>query len=302
MRLKTQMLRTLGISLLAFVVVMLIVLFPRKIDLTLEGNLIVATYDASMEQFIANIKQFFVDIFQNQSLGYSRFSGETAGEAVIQAMGKSLAVIGAALVIGFIFGILKGIADYKLSKTRFNILGHWTTWIFQSMPDFFVLLIIQWFIIDHLPFIRFFAPGGWQSFAISSILVSLYPIVYIASLTSASLAAQEGKLYLLFAKAKGLSNRIILFKHMLRNSMGTLLTQLPTLLVYILSNLLMVEIYRNYPGAAWRLYTAIDYDTYQGTGPNFEAGIIIGITFCIMLLILLVQWISHVAKKYFDPI
>lgn len=302
MSLRTQMLRTLGVSLLAFVVIMLIVLFPRKLDLTMEGNMVVVGYDTSMEGFIANIKHFFVDLFKNQSLGYSRFSGESAGEAVIRAMGKSLSVISAALVIGFVFGILKGIADYKLSKTRFNVLGHWTTWIFQSMPDFFVLIIIQWFIIDYLPFIRFFAPDGWQSFALSAVLVSLYPIVYIASLTSASLAAQEGKLYLLFAKAKGLNNRIILFKHMLRNSMGTLLIQLPTLLVYILSNLLMVEIFRNYPGAAWRLFTAMDYSTFYGTGNDFEAGIIIGIVFCFMLLILLVQWVSHTAKKYFDPI
>lgn len=302
MRLRTQMLRSLGISLLAFVVIMLIVLFPRQLNFTMDGHMVVVTYDTNMEGLVANIKQFLVNVFYNQSLGYSRFIGQTAGEAVMQAMGKSLAVIGAALILGFIFGIMKGIADYKLSKTRFNILGHWTTWLFQSMPDFFVLLIIQWFIIDHLPFIRFFAPGGWQSFAISAVLVSLYPIVFIASLTSATLADQEGKLYLLFAKAKGMSNRIILFKHMLSNSMGTLLIQLPTLLVYILSNLLMVEIYRNYPGAAWRLYTAMDFNTYVGTGKDYEPGIIIGITFCFMLLILLVQWISHIARKYYDPI
>lgn len=302
MTLRTQMLRSLGVSLLAFVIIMLIVLYPRQLDFSMEGNMVVVSYDASLERFMANIKQFFVDVFHNHSLGYSQFIGETAGEAVIRAMGKSLAVICAALGLGFVFGVLKGIADYKLSKTRFNILGHWTTWLFQSMPDFFVLLIIQWFIVDHLPFIRFFAVDGWQSFALSAVLVSLYPIVFIANLTSASLADQEGKLYLLFAKAKGLTSRIILFKHMLSNSMGTLLIQLPTLLVYILSNLLMVEIYRNYPGAAWRLYIAMDFNTYEGTSRNYEPGIVIGIVFCFMLLILLVQWISHAAKKYFDPI
>ncbi|MFC7678727.1 ABC transporter permease subunit [Paenibacillus sp. GCM10028914] len=302
MRLRTQMLRSLGISLLAFVVVMLIVLFPRHLDLTLEGYKVVVSYDTSMAGFVANIKQFLADVFLNHSLGYSRYASETAGEAVTRAMGNSLAVIGIALVIGFIFGTSKGIVDYKLSKTRFNILGKWTTWLFHSMPDFFVLLIVQFFIIKHLPFIRFFAVDGWQSMILSAVLVSLYPIVFIANLTSASLEDQEGKLHLLFAKAKGLTNRMILFKHMLRKSMGTLLIQLPTLLVYILSNLLMVEFYRNYPGAAWRLYLAMDYNTYQGTGRNYEPGIIIGITFCFMLLVLLVQWISYAARKYYDPV
>lgn len=301
-RLRMQMLRSLVIALLAFLLIVLVVLYPRQIDLSLDGHKVVASYSTELGKLGENVKQFIGDLFENKSLGYSRYTGETAGQAVARAMANSLAVIGGALIVGFIFGILKGIADYRLSKTRFNIFGNWTTWLFQSMPDFFVLLIIQWFIIKNVKSIRFFAVEGWEAFIIPTLLVSLYPIVYIASITSGSLAAQDGKLYLLFAKAKGLSNRVILFRHMLRGSMGTLLTQLPTLLVYILANLLMVEIYRNFPGAAWRLYMAMDYNTYTGTGADYEAGIIIGITFCFMLLVLIVQWISQIARKYFDPV
>ncbi|WP_054955620.1 ABC transporter permease subunit [Paenibacillus dakarensis] len=303
-RLGIQMLRSLLINLAAFSLIIGAVLYPRHLMLSIEGYKVAVDYTvgtSAIEALAANVKQFFTDLFVNKSLGFSRFNGETAGEAVIRAVGNSLAVICGALVIGFVFGVLKGILDYRLSKTRLNILGNWTTWMFQSVPDFFFLLLVQWFIVKHVTAIRFFADEGWQGFILPTLLVSLYPIVYIASITSASLADQEGKLYLLFAKAKGLSNRMILIKHMLRRSMGTVIIQLPTLLVYILANLLMVEIYRGFPGAAWRLYLALDYNTYFGTGYEYEPGIIIGISFCFMLLILLVQWISQIARKYYDP-
>ena len=283
--------------------IILIVLFPRHLDLSLDGHKVVADYSVNWGQYAADVKQFFVNVLKDGDLGFSRYEGETAGQAVARAVGRSLAVIGGALVIGFIFGVFKGILDYRLSRTKLNILGSWTTWLFQSMPDLFVIMIIQWFIVRNFPrSVRFFAVDGWEAFVLPTLLVSMFPIVYIASITSSSLAAQDGKLYLLFAQAKGLNSRIILFRHMLRNSMGTLLIQLPALLVYVLSNLLMVEIFRNFPGAARRLFMALDFNTYPGTGPQYEAGIIIGISFCFMLLVLVVQWISHIAKTYYDPL
>ena len=72
-------------------------------------------------------------------------------------------------------------------------------------------------------------------------------------------------MYILLAKAKGLSDRKIVYKHM-RNGVASILTHLPGLLVFILSNLLVVEYYRNYPGAAWRLFLALDFNTFSGTG------------------------------------
>ena len=108
-------------------------------------------------------------------------------------------------------------------------------------------------------------------------------------------------MYILLAKAKGLSDRKIVYKHISRNGVASILTHLPGLLVFILSNLLVVEYYRNYPGAAWRLFLALDFNTFSGTGGNYEPGVIIYIAFSFMVLFMIVQWISQSARKYFDP-
>ncbi|MCT1398339.1 ABC transporter permease [Paenibacillus sp. LC231] len=301
MRLKTQMLKTTVTSLLAFMFIVLIVLVPRDLNLSLDSNLWVTNYSFDLGEYVTYIRDFFAAAIQNGTLGETRYIGQSSEAAAFGAVGKSLLVIVSALILGFVFGILKGVLDYKLSKTKFSVLGHWTTWLFQSVPDFFLMLIAQWVLIKHVPAVRYFAVDGWEAFVLPSLLVSIYPIFFIARITSASLLAQEGKMYILLAKAKGLSDRKIVYKHMLRNGVASILTHLPGLLVFILSNLLVVEYYRNYPGAAWRLFLALDFNTFSGTGGNYEPGVIIYIAFSFMVLFMIVQWISQSARKYFDP-
>lgn len=301
MKLLQRSLISTGVSLLAFLFVVLVILIPRDINVSLDGHKVVADPSFSFNQYITYIRDFFSSAMESGTLGYSRYNGQTAEAAAFGAVGMSLLVIVSALLIGLFVGILKGIFDYKISKTKLSALGHWTTWLFQSMPDFFVMLVIQWFMVRYVPFIRYFADEGWEAFILPALLVSIYPVFFIARITSASLLAQEGKLYIVMAKAKGLSDRKIIYKHMLRNGIAAILTQLPGLLVFILSNLLVVEYYRNYPGAAWRLFQALDYSVNYGTGGNYEPGIIIYIAFSFMMLFLIVQLISYVARERLDP-
>lgn len=302
MEIRMHMLKSLIISFIALALVVLIVLFPRHLNIHNDGyGLSAPPVQVKFSEYLDHISDFFSEIIATKSLGDTRNPQVTAEEAAISSMSRSIVIIMFALLLGTVLGTLKGVMDYKLSKTRFNVLGNWTTWLFQSIPDFLLLLLIQWITIRYIRWLPFFPQGEWYDFILPSVLVSIYPIIYLARITSASIAMQEGELYIRVARAKGLTEFVILFKHMLRNSISTILTHLPSLFVYILSNLLMVEIFMNYPGAANRLFLAIDYSRSFGTGPNYEPGVIIGIATCFMVLFLIVQFISQAAKRYLDP-
>ncbi|MCM3786001.1 ABC transporter permease subunit [Neobacillus mesonae] len=302
MNLKYQMLKSAGMSLLAFLLIVAVVLIPRQLELSIQNYKVVAEEPSfNLSHYAVHVSDFFKKAIETGSLGESRYSGHSSESEAAKAMGRSLLVIVAALFVGLLFGILKGVIDYRLSKTKWNLLGNWTTWLVHSIPDFFLILLVQWFVIKNVPFVRFFAAEGWQGFIIPALLVSIYPTVQIARITSSSLSAQEGKLYIKLARAKGLREWVILYKHMLTNGIATIVSHLPGLLVFILSNLLVVEIYRSYPGAAYRLSQALDYNTQTGTGNNYEAGVIIWIVFYFMLLFIFVQWIASAVRHYFDP-
>jgi len=302
MGLSIQILRSFIISMIAIVFIILAVLFPRHLTIVRgEFGISLGNSKPIMTEFGENINNFFHELIVNHSLGPTRDSLTTVGEAVMTSMGNSIVIIVTTFFLTVVFGTLKGILDYKLSKSKYPLFGNWTTWFFQSIPDFMLMVMIQFVVIRYLQWIPFFPQGRWSDFILPSILVSLHPITYLARITSASFAMQEGELYIRVARAKGISERSIVFKHMLRNSTSTILTHISPLFVYILSNLLMVEIFSNYPGAAQRMFLAIDYNRSYGTGTNYEPGIIIGIACCFMIMLLFIQIISLIMKQRIDP-
>ncbi|AWB43876.1 ABC transporter permease [Paenibacillus sp. CAA11] len=288
MGLRSQWLKSLIIGLIAFLVVILLVLFPRSTAF-------------SWREYANNIRTFFSNLILHQSLGQTQYN-DSANIAVLRAVAKSALIIPSALVVGFFVGMLKGMLDYGLSKLRLSFLGSGTTWLFQSVPDFLMLLLALWYIIHHGNKIRFMGDGGWPGYYVPVILTSIYPIVYVARITYAAIATQEGQLYIKTAKAKGLTSLRIFFKHIMANCIGRILTHITPLGVYIISSLVLIEYFRNVLGAARRMMIGIDFVPSMGmSGDGFEPGVIIGIAFFFMLMIFAFQLISYAARRYFDP-
>lgn len=305
-----QILKTVALYVFVMVTIVILVLFPRVPEKQLvevqhvDGGSyyreVSVINEYSLEKHWNVIKNFFTEIMETKSLGLTRFNTPVEKELYL-SMSRSLTVMFAALSLSFVLGLLKGTFDFKMQRRRWNILGHWTTWLFQSIPDFFIILFVELLLIRYFTITRFFGREGWDAFILPALLIAIFPTMYIARITSAALSNQEDKMYILTARAKGLKERVILFKHVFRNCIGTILTHLPSLMVYVISNLLMVEYFMYYPGAALRLFWAIDYNNSFGTGENYEPAMILGITFCFMLIILIVHIISIIARKYVEP-
>lgn len=306
-----KLLKSIGIYVFVTIVMILIVLFPRLSETrqqttitipdgrTLEATITLSsTY--SLERHWIVIKSYFTSVTETKSLGISRYNVSVESEIVL-AMKNSITIIIAALILSFIFGIVKGFFDFKMQRKKLSIFGHWTTWVFQSIPDFVVILLVQIILIRYLPITQFFSREGWDAFVLPALLVAIFPTMYIARVTSTAISGQVGQMYIQVARSKGMSERVVLYKHVFRNIIGTVLTHMSSLMVYILSNLLMVEVFMNYPGATLRLFRAVDYSPQWGTGEKFEPGIILGISFCFMILIMLVHMMSYLAKRYFEP-
>ncbi|GAA0361965.1 ABC transporter permease subunit [Bacillus horti] len=297
MKLKWQLTRIFLVNLFALALIIIVVLYPRHLNITVDQYMR-HTYDATLnvELYKSNIVGFFNGIVENKSLGTTRYD-RTVEEELLIYLPRSLEVIVAALLLSTILGILKGLFDYRMSKKKKDFLGNGTTWLFLSIPDFLFILLALWFIVFHYPSIPFFTREGWDAFVLPTLFVAIYPTMYIARITSASLASQDGKLYIQVAKAKGLTDQVILYKHMFMNSISTILTHLPSLMLLIISNLLLVEFFMDYQGVAQRLFMAINYSVNYGTGNAYEPELIIGIAFCFILIMFIVQVISQIVTR-----
>jgi oligopeptide transport system permease protein len=312
MGLAKQLLSTTLTWLFVVVVLICIILIPRDVEYR-SGSLgnVTQDYDFSWSEYKESITSYATGVWENKSLGQSRFK-ISVEEEIGRYLPRSMKLIFLAFIICIPFGILKGIYDLKRTHTRRNLLGNGTTWLFQSLPDFFVVMVVQFLLLSLLfktgIHISVYGHDQWYSFIVPSIILSIYPLFYIARITSSALAGEETQQYIQTARAKGLSSTIVLYKHMLSNCWGVILSHISSIMIFVISNLLIIEYLMFYKGAAYRLFEAMGHHETH-TGNFFRSGmqvvyeieVVIGLLITFMLFILIAQFISQVAKFYMDP-
>ncbi|WP_261130497.1 ABC transporter permease [Bacillus sp. Marseille-Q3570] len=306
MRLFVELGKSLLVNVFVLLTLILIVLFPRDLSIVDRGATLGIDmefeYHFQFEEYKENIVGYLEKVFIDGNLGES-LTGVPVGELIVEYVPRSLLVISSAFILCILIGVLKGIYDYRASLKKHRILGQGFTSLLLSIPDFFLIICLQWVVIFYIPWIDFYGYEQWYSFILPSILVSIYPMMYIARITSVAISNEEFEPYIQVARAKGFTRKTVLYKHTLKNCWGTILSHFSSVMLYILSNLLIVEYLLDYKGAAYRLFKAFHYTNSISAGyqADFEAELIIGLSVCFMLVVLFSQWISKITKYYVDP-
>lgn len=267
-----------------------------------------ASYQYELDKHIANIKGFFTYIKENPDLG-EFVPGESYGHRIAGKAWKSLLLIVPTLIFAYIFGILKGIFDFRMQKKKLNFLGNGTTWLFISMPDLFFIIIIQIGLMllyeKGLFFhVTLYGSEKLETYIVGILFLLIYPVFYLANITNVSLQEQSGNDYIRTARSKGTSGVKILFIHILKNSFPRILAHANTITLYVLSNLFIVEKLMDFQGAADGLFNAV----LRGTG--FKVGMEImvdgisaaGYTVFFASIILVSNLVTQIFKSLVTPV
>ncbi|UOE92067.1 ABC transporter permease subunit [Alkalihalobacillus sp. LMS39] len=264
-----EVLKTLFVWFLAMVVIILFALLPRTIEVEFSEYELITSYSIPYEFYIENIKNYLNMVFFEHTLGETRF-GTSVFEEVIMYGGRSSIVIAIAFLFAIVLGTAKGFFDFIVRKSKVRLLGGPTTFTLQSFPDFFVVIVFQlimfWLISLGLPNISLFGNESWHHFLLASSLLSIFPMMYMARIVSSSLMLEEGLPYLTTARSKGLSNFFVLWKHQFTNGLIHVIPHIPTIFLYVMSNLVIIEYLMYFRGGAYRLYQALGFAEAQITG------------------------------------
>ena len=98
--------------------------------------------------------------------------------------------------------------------------------------------------------------------------------------------------YILMARAKGLRERTVLFRHAARNAMLPMITLIGLNLGYVVSGALLVEIVFSYPGVGYLTYRAVlahDYPLLQG------------LFFILSLTVVAANYVADLFYAFLDP-
>lgn len=172
--------------------------------------------------------------------------------------------------------------------------------IFQvglSMPVFYIGLVLLTVLAARL---RLFPVGGYGTDFLDNLYHLILPALSVALYTSAiilrnlraSLIEVLDAEYVQFARAKGLSPRIIMTRHVLRNAMVSTVTLLGLSIGNLMSGTLVTETVFAVPGVGRLMLEAIfarDYPLIQG------------LTLTFAVLVSVVFLLTDVAQSWLDP-
>ena len=169
-----------------------------------------------------------------------KLRGRDVAAVIADGMRTSAKLGVIALVIATISGVLLGaLAALRRNSVIDKIIMVITT-ACVSMPSFIMGSLLLILFAIHLKWLP--ANGSTRAGLILPVItLSLYPMSYITRLTRSSMLDVLGQDYIRTAKAKGVSERNVILKHALKNSLIPVITYFGPELAYIVTGSLVVE-------------------------------------------------------------
>ncbi|MBK4216337.1 ABC transporter permease [Paracoccus caeni] len=225
-------------------------------------------------------------------------------DVIAQRVPQTLTVVGMSYVVGVMIAIPIGIISAYKQYSWFDQLGTFVSMIGFSMPTFFtgvVLIIIfgvklQWFpsVYDTTLVVR-----DWDSFwaqvrqmVMPVTVLALYNAAQISRFMRASMLSNLNQDYVRTARAKGLSERTVVLKHVLRNSLIPVITVIALGLPAVFGGAIITEQVFKVNGLGQLLITAIHAN---------DIPMVLTLTFIFAILIVVFTLIADILYGVLDP-
>jgi peptide/nickel transport system permease protein len=279
-RLGQSIIVIIGVTIIAFFLLHLIPGGPARALLGPRATAV------QIKQFnIANgyNKPFWVQYFDyivqllHGNLGRSFKLNQSVTSILSNEMPKTILLVGTSTLLSIVIAIPIGVIQAVKRNKVVDYVGTGASFFLYAMPTFWAGQLLILLLAEKVHLFPAEAPqGSTITQVLSQPNALVLPILTLTLITYAAYSrymrssaiealAQD---WIRTAKAKGLSSRVILFKHMLRNALIPIATLVGLSIPGIFTNGLVAEQVFNYPGTGLDFYNAAvqqDYPLLLGT-------------------------------------
>ena len=163
----------------------------------------------------------------------------------------------ASVAIGLVVGISIGVLMARFKHQVPDMLGNAYVVIINAVPAAVYYLFIQIYISDLLKLPILYDADKSVSWILPAVSMSLSGIAYYAMWMRRYMLDQMTKDYISFARAKGLSNKKLMVRHVVRNAFVPIAQYLPASVLMTISGSIYVESLFSIPGMGGLLIAAI---------------------------------------------
>jgi ABC-type dipeptide/oligopeptide/nickel transport system permease component len=285
----------LGVSIVVFCLVRLVPGDPARIMLP-EG--------APEEQVQAMRRILGLDrpipvqyvIFLGQAargdLGTSLFYGEPTVKVLLDHLPATLQLAGAALALSLLVAIPVGVISAVRRDTVWDFLGMGLALLGQSVPAFWLGLMLILVFAVYLGVLPPSGMGGPDHLVLPAVTLGAYLMSLTTRLTRSGLLDVLHEDYVRTARAKGLPERRVVYGHALRNALIPLVTVVGLQLGALLGGAVITETVFAWPGVGTVVFTAINARDY----PLIQAAVLM-----LSLFFVFINLAVDLIYAYLDP-
>jgi peptide/nickel transport system permease protein len=205
-------------------------------------------------------------------LGYSYRYSASVSDLIAERIGATALLGLSSLVLSVVVGVLLGVLCARWRNGRLDRAVSALMALCYSVPVFWLALMmvvlfgvtLQWFPIGGMSEVGASEAGGWAGvrdvlwhLVLPVTTLSVYSIAVYARFTRASMVDALQEDYIRTARSKGLSDRVVYFRHALRNAILPVLTLIAANFGELLAGSIVIETVFSWPGIGRLIFNAV---------------------------------------------
>lgn len=244
------------------------------------------------QPFLVRFFNYIGDIIFHFDLGTSYSTRQPVLNDILARFPNTFILAVLSMCLSSILGISMGIFSAVRQYSKMDHVCVVVALVFASMPSFWLGLMLMILFSLKLGWLPTFGAGSLQHFILPTLTVALPSAAGTLRLTRSTMLETIRQEYIRTAKAKGASNRRVIWKHALRNALLPVITSLGSGFGASLGGAIIAETVFAMPGMGTLMTTAIRQK---------DVPMVMGATLFLAVLFSLIILIVDILYAFIDP-
>ena len=287
-----------GITVLSFTLIHLAPSDPVSVRLSLGGIAVDPTVAAQMRTEMGLDRPLPIQYgdwlmrFLHGDMGTSYRSDRPVAAMLLQALPYTLAIAASAMLLTLLISLPLGMAIAAYRNSVLDCTVRFLTFIGNAVPSFIVGILLMFLFSYQLGWIPVLAGNSPIGMVLPTAALALIMSArYIRQIRAATLD-ELAKDYIVGLRARGITERRILFGNVLKNIMGVVITLTAISVGSLLGGVVIIETLFSRPGVGSLLMTAINSRDY----PVIQAAVV-----WMVLAYFVVNLLADLSYRRFNP-
>jgi oligopeptide transport system permease protein len=222
----------------------------------------------------------------------TQFPNRQVSDIIAAQAPRSLLLGSVALAWALLVGLPAGVLAALRANTWLGYALTTVASISLALPSFLVATVLIYLLSVRFGLLPTSGWGTWPQMLMPALALGLAPLGYIIRIVRGTMLETLARDYVRAARAKGLTQRRVLWLHVVRNSLIPLVTAAGPMLGLIIAGAFIIENIFSIPGIGRYLVTAVRAR---------DDGVVMGLTVVITLTIIVGNLVADILYAFLDP-